>query len=242
MELGDLYALIKRLREPDGCPWDREQTLESLRTALVAEAYEVLEAIESGKGLSEELGDAIIVILMLVAIAEERGIFKLEEVLEGAYEKLRGRHPHVFGGESPDMGKVLERWEKSKSEEFPEGINTRQPALMLADEIGRKAARLGFDWESAQGVLGKLDEEIRELREAIADDADVAHEIGDILFAGAMLARKLGYSAEECLRDANARFLARFRKMRELAAAKGFALEEMSLEEMEELWQKAKML
>jgi len=243
MELSELYALVKRLREPGGCPWDREQTLDSLKSALVAEAYEVQEAIEEGGGLLQELGDVVLVTLMLAAIAEEGGRFSLEDVLVGARDKIIARHPHVFGDSSPEMRDVLSGWERSKATEFPDGVNTRQPALMLSDEIGRKAARLGFDWEDTAGVLDKLEEELRELREAIlsnADNTEVAHELGDLIFAAAMLARKLNCSAEDCLRDADRRFIARFRKMRELARDDGRKLEDMSLAEMEELWQKAK--
>jgi len=236
----EIYALVKRLRAPGGCPWDREQTLDSLKSALISEAYEVQEAIEEGSGLTEELGDVLLVTLMLVAIAEEEGRFSLEDVLTSAREKVIGRHPHVFGDSSPEMREVLSRWEKSKARKFPDGVNTRQPALALADEIGRKAARLGFDWEDAAGVLDKIEEELRELREAIKSGADVAHELGDLIFATAMLARKLGYSPEDCLRDADLRFLSRFARMRELAMEEGRDLEEMSLQEMEELWQKAK--
>jgi MazG family protein len=240
MEIAELYSLVKRLRGPGGCPWDREQTLDSLKSALVAEAYEVQEAIERGKGLSEELGDVLLVVLMLAAIAEEEARFSLEDVLASAKEKLIARHPHVFGNASSDMRELLFRWEKSKSKGFPESVNTCQPALLLADEIGRKASALGFDWEDAEGVLEKIYEELRELREAMKTNAGVAHELGDLLFASAMLARKLNLSPEDCLREADLRFLSRFTRMRELARQEGRNLEEMTLGEMEELWQKAK--
>lgn len=238
--MSEIYALVKSLREPGGCPWDREQTLDSLKSALISEAYEVQEAIEDKHGLLQELGDVLLVTLMLVAIAEEQGRFSLEDVLASAKNKIIGRHPHVFGDSSHKMSEVLSNWEKSKGKEFPDGVNTGQPALLLADEIGRKAARLGFDWEDTDGVLDKVEEELGELREAIKTGADVVHELGDLLFAAAMLARKIGCSAEDCLRDADKRFLFRFRKMRELAASEGRNLEEMSLPEMEELWQRAK--
>ncbi len=240
MEVSELYALVKRLREPGGCPWDREQTLDSLKSALIAEAYELQEAIEKREGISEELGDAIIVILLLSAIAEEGGILSLEEILTRARDKIIARHPHVFGDSSAEMRDVLSRWEKSKGVKFPDGVNTRQPALMLADEIGKKAARLGFDWEGPEGVLDKIAEELSELREAINDDANVAHELGDLIFAAAMLARKMGYSPEDCLRDADILCLSRFKSMRVLAEESGRTIEGMTLTEMEELWQKTK--
>ncbi|MGB9590759.1 MAG: nucleoside triphosphate pyrophosphohydrolase, partial [Candidatus Hydrothermia bacterium] len=228
------------LREPGGCPWDRQQTLDSLKSALISEAYEVQDAIEQGHGISEELGDVILVTLMLSAIVEESGLFSLEDILSSARDKIIARHPHVFSDSSSEIGEVLSRWEKSKGGDFPDGVNTRQPALMLADEIGRKASRLGFDWEGPDGVMDKIREELDELRDAIKNKSDVAHELGDLIFAAAMLARKLGYSPEDCLRDADIRFLSRFRRMRELARKEGRTIEGMTLPEMEELWQRAK--
>ncbi len=243
IDIWELYQLIRRLRAPDGCPWDRAQTLQSLKEAVAQEGYEVLEAIERGQGLSEELGDVLLVVLLLVAIAEEEGLFTLEEVLEGLKGKVIERHPHVFGDRKVSSeGEVLKNWEKFKKKPFPDNVNTAQPATLLADEIGRKASRLGFDWPGPREVLEKVKEELGELSEALerGDKAAAREELGDLFFAAAMLARHLGTSSEEALRRACLKFIERFRRLRDAAEREGRSLEEMSLREMDELWEKLK--
>ena len=243
IDIWDLYRLVRRLRAPDGCPWDRAQTLESLKEAVAQEGYEVLEAIERGRGLAEELGDVILVVLLLAEIAEEQGLFSLEDVLEGLRRKVIERHPHVFGeAKVSSEGEVLQNWEKSKKKSFPEGVNTAQPATLLADEIGRKAARLGFDWPGPGEVLEKLKEELGELEEALraGDERGAREELGDLLFAAAMLARHLGTTSESALRGACLKFLERFKRLKAEAERRGKSLEGMSLREMDELWEELK--
>ena len=244
-ELREIYALIQRLRAPDGCPWDRAQTLQSLKMNLVSEAYEVLDAIERGQNPAEELGDVLLVLLLMTAIGQEKGEFDLRDVLGSLKKKVIERHPHVFGSQKvSDQQEVLRNWERSKpsSGEFPDGVNTNQPSLMLADELGRKAKRLGFDWEDVASVFEKLKEEISELERALEGQGDPRHELGDLLFAAAMLARHIGTTGEDVLREADKRFILRFKTMRRMARDQGKDLQEMSLQEMEDLWQRAKHL
>ncbi len=243
IDIWDLYELVRRPHAPDGCPWDRAQTLESLKEAVAQEGYEVLQAIESGRGLAEELGDVILVVLLLAEIAEEQGLFTLEDVLEGLKRKIIERHPHVFGERKVSSEEeVLHNWEKSKKKPFPESVNTAQPATLLADEIGRKAARLGFDWPGPAEVLEKVKEELGELEDALSrgDKPAAKEELGDLLFAAAMLARHLDTTSEEALRRASLKFIERFKRLRDAASAQGKRLEEMSLREMDELWERLK--
>jgi tetrapyrrole methylase family protein/MazG family protein len=244
-----LQETIAHLRAPDGCPWDRQQTHESLRPHLLEEAYEALEAIDSGDpaALREELGDLLLQIVLQAQIASEAEDFSMADVVAGIQDKLIRRHPHVFGDlVLEDVDQVLHNWEGLKAGERAEagegggaldGVPHSLPALAQASEIQSRAARLGFDWRTADGVRAKLHEEWAELERA-ADDGQRDSEVGDLLFAVVNYARWLGVDAEASLRETNRRFRARFAHME--AAAVGRSLSEMSLEELDGLWEEAK--
>jgi tetrapyrrole methylase family protein/MazG family protein len=243
-----LQETIAHLRAPDGCPWDRQQTPESLRPHLLEEAYETLEAIDSGEpaALREELGDLLLQIVLQAQIASEAEDFSMADVIAGIQDKLIRRHPHVFGDlVVEDVEQVLHNWEDLKAGERAEAGGTRGaldgvprslPALAQALEIQLRAARLGFDWRSAEGVRAKLREEWNEL-EAASDDRQRAAEVGDLLFAAVNYARWLGVDPEASLRETNRRFRSRFARMESSA---GRSLSDLSLEELDELWQEAK--
>ncbi|HEY9854565.1 MAG TPA: nucleoside triphosphate pyrophosphohydrolase [Stenomitos sp.] len=251
-----LVEVIARLRAPDGCPWDREQSPESLRKFVLEEAYETVEAIDSGDvgAIEEELGDLLLQVVLQAQIFQEEGEFDIQDVSNAISDKLVRRHPHVFGETSVSGAEeVVQRWEDIKAQEKaaqPEkkqesalsGITMALPALVVAEKIQAKAARVHFDWPEAIQVLDKIEEEIGELREALREhmgqDA-VTHELGDILFAIANLGRKLKVDPEEALRLANHRFRRRFEQMEQLAEGR---FPELSLDEMEALWQRAKVL
>lgn len=253
-------ALMARLRAPGGCPWDREQTFDSIRRYTLEETYEVLDAIErrDWPGLKDELGDLLLQVLFYAEMAQESAYFRLEDVIENLNAKLVRRHPHVFA-EGRGVGtsaQVLAQWEAIKSEEAAErnqGTNDSShgasllstiprglPALMEASKLGSKAASIGFDWSEATPVFEKLEEELAELRTAIQknDRAGKQEEIGDVLFTVVNLARKLGVQAELALRGTNAKFRHRFAAME--ASAGGRALHTLSSDEMEQLWTVAK--
>lgn len=250
---------MARLRADGGCPWDRAQNLKSLRPYLVEETYEVLEEMdrvsEGGpwRPLCEELGDLLFQIVFHAQLAREMGEFSLTDVAEAISNKIVHRHPHVFGElRVAGTEQVLANWARLKAEErrqktgsegsVLEGVPSGAPALLRAERLGEKASRLGFDWPDVAGVRGKLDEELSELNLALAsqDPARVEHELGDVLFSLANLARHLGTPAEDALRAANSRFTSRFqaveRGLREAAVPFG----EASLPQLEALWQKAK--
>ncbi len=251
-----LLAIMARLRAPGGCPWDREQSIETLRPYLIEEAYEVLDAIERGDWdhLPEELGDLQLQIVFQAQIASEDGRFSIDDVLDSIAEKLIRRHPHVFGDTSVDSaGEVVKRWEEIKAEEkaakgadpdqaLLDSVASRQPALLEAYELGRKAAKTGFDWERLPDLVEKLREECDELAEAHAgDDADhLEEEVGDLLFMAVNIARFLKVHPELALRRANRKFRSRFGYIERELAAQGKRPEDSTLEEMEELWQRAK--
>lgn len=242
---------IAHLRSPEGCPWDREQTHRSLRANLLEEAYEVLEALdaEDAARLKEELGDLLLQIVFHSQIAVESGEFTMAEVIAHVNEKIRRRHPHVFGEvKVSGVRQVLENWEQIKQREKAErgqgasaldGVPKGLPALAQAVAYGERAARLKFDWDDAEGVLDKVVEELREIA-AAEDPARRAAELGDLLFTLAQLARHWGVDPEAALREANARFARRFRRLEALAAAQGRSLAALSPEEMEDLWRQAK--
>lgn len=244
----ELYELVTKLRSPEGCPWDREQTNETLKNTLIEESYEVLEAIESGdpEKLKEELGDVLFLVLMHVRIAEEMGYFTLDEVVEFTKKKMVERHPHVFGErEFKDRDELLTNWEKSKKKGTFDGLTFSLPALMLAQLVSERARRLGFDWPDPRGVLDKIEEEIGEFREAlkcgnITKKSKIEEELGDILFALANLSRHMGVEAEEALKYTVRKFVERFKLMESYARKGKMRFEDLSLEEMEELWQRAK--
>lgn len=246
-----LREIVARLRAPDGCPWDREQTHASLRGALVEECYEVIDAIERADdaNLQEELGDLLLHVVMHAQMAGERGAFALEEVAAGVCDKMIRRHPHVFGDRlAENSAEVLRQWEQIKREEkggatgLLDHLPSSLPALLRAQNAQKKAARVGFDWPTLDPVFEKIREETGEVRDALAagDPAAVEAEIGDLLFSAVNLARKSGVDAETALAAATNRFIERFRFIERRAAEAGRNVEDMSLEEMDRHWEDAK--
>jgi tetrapyrrole methylase family protein/MazG family protein len=249
-----LLAIMARLRAPDGCPWDLEQTLESLRPYLLEEAYEVLEALDAGDAAAhrEELGDLLLQIVFQARLREEDGAFAFADVADAISDKLVSRHPHVFaGGQVKDAEGVLKQWAALKREEKRkkggglsalEGVPRELPALARADRLTEKASRVGFDWPDAAGARAKVTEELGELDEAIASGrrAEIERELGDTLFALANLARKLGVAPEEALRGTVGRFITRFTHVEQELERRGVAPGMSSLQEMDLLWDEAK--
>jgi tetrapyrrole methylase family protein/MazG family protein len=248
-----LMDIVKRLRAPGGCPWDREQTHQSLKRNLVEEAYEVLEAIDEGEPqmLAEELGDLLVQVAFHADIAREAGEFQLADVLTSVNRKLVRRHPHVFGDVNVADAREVERnWERIKEEERQQkgqrkspvdGIPRDMPALTYAQLMQDRVARVGFEWDNISGVLDKIVEEVAEFRRASTDEEKV-HELGDLFFAMVNLSRWLSIQAEDALRQANRRFQQRYVKMEELAQHRGLDFAQLPLDEKEALWQEAKRL
>jgi MazG family protein len=244
-----LREIVARLRAPDGCPWDREQTHASLRGALIEECYEVIEAIERADdaNLKEELGDLLLHVVLHAQMAGERSAFTLEEVAADICEKMVRRHPHVFGDRlAADSGAVLRQWEEIKRSEkgkpvgVLDGLPTSMPALLRAQNAQKKAAHVGFDWPDAGPVFEKMQEEIGEVRAAMAagDARAVEDEVGDILFTAVNLARKLHVDAETTLAAATNRFIRRFQAVeRELGDRK---MQETPLAELDRIWDRIK--
>lgn len=244
-----LRGIVGRLRAPDGCPWDREQTHASLRGALIEECYEVIDAIERADdaNLREELGDLLLHVVMHAQMASERSAFTLEEVAAEVCEKMIRRHPHVFGDKlAADSTEVLRQWEqikraeKGRSAGILDALPTSMPALLRAQNAQKKAARVGFDWPDAGPVFEKFQEEIAEVREALAagDQRAVEAEVGDILFTAVNLARKLHVDAETSLAAATNRFITRFQAVeRELGDRK---MEGTPLAELDRIWDRIK--
>lgn len=246
--------VVAHLRAPeDGCPWDKEQTIPSMGTYLVEEAYEALSEIEDGRmeGVREELGDLLLIILMIAQIASEEGEFAFADVVQGIHRKIVRRHPHVFGEvEVEGAAGVLRNWEKLKEEErqnngqetvkgMLDGVPKALPALLQAQEYQDRAAHVGFDWPNLEGVVEKVLEEWREVAEA-GDAQEREKELGDLLFAAVNLVRWYKANAETLLRSANKRFKARFEYIEQSARSQGRQLADLSLDEMEALWQEAK--
>ena len=242
-----LVDIIARLRAPDGCPWDREQTHTSLRENLLEECYEVLEALDeedSGK-LCQELGDLLMQIVLHAQIAVEAGEFELGDILTGINAKLIHRHPHIFGSKTvKDAGEVAHNWEILKKEE--RGADTsilaslpeQMPALGYSQAIQRRVARVGFDWEDIDGVIDKLAEEVGEFKQGT--EAQKATEFGDLLFTLVNIARRLGIDSEAALREANQKFCRRFTCMEELCRQRGINIGDLSFDEQNKLWEEAK--
>jgi len=259
-EAGELFArfveLIARLRAPGGCPWDREQTHESVKPMTIEEAYEVGHAIDEGddEELLGELGDLLLQVVFHANIAEERGAFRLKQVIGRVSDKMVRRHPHVFGGDSASTpGEVLRSWEAIKAQEreakgkddasMLDSVHKGLPAVMEAFQMTTKVSRVGFDWREADGALLKLDEEVLELREAIRAKADhraVAEEVGDLLFVAVNVARLTGVDPESALKAANRKFRRRFRHVEERLRADGRRPADSTLDEMDRLWDEAK--
>jgi tetrapyrrole methylase family protein/MazG family protein len=262
-----LVKLQARLRAPDGCPWDREQTHATLRTYLIEEAYEVLDAMNSGDDakFANEMGDLLLQVVFHSQIAAEQGRFTVADVIREVHEKMVRRHPHVFGEKrARDAAEVLRNWEQIKAQErqgdtpaqggkaraqndeslksLLDGVPRTLPATMEGLQLTRKASRAGFDWEHAAGIFEKLQEETAELRQASdgKDAARVEEEMGDLLFAVVNLARFLDVDPEIALKNANAKFARRFREMERMAAAKGQAFADVARTDKERLWEAAK--
>ncbi len=247
-----MAAISARLRAPDGCPWDRKQTHTSLRPYLLEEAYETIDAIETGTpaDLAEELGDLLLQVILHAQFAAEEGAFDLTDVYRSIAAKIVRRHPHVFAGlEVGGEQQVLSNWESIKADERAErgkghegafgGIARALPALPASREIQERASSLGWDWDAIEGVWEKVGEEIEELR-AAGTDAERLHELGDVLFALVNLARWMKLDPEEALRTANHRWVARYRRVEALAAERAVDLEALSLSEKDLLWDEVK--
>jgi MazG family protein len=258
---GDAFArfveLIARLRAPGGCPWDREQTHESLKPMTLEEAYEVVEAIDRGddQELAGELGDLLLQVVFHAQLASEGGRFTIADVIERVLEKMVRRHPHVFADHpAATPGEVLRNWEALKEEEragkgkgsdtsMLDSVSRSLPATMEAFQMTTKVSRVGFDWPDATSVLAKLEEEVGELKEAVAageGPTAVGDEIGDLLFVIVNLARHLGVDPESALKAGNRKFRRRFRYVEERLRARGKKPADSSLDEMDALWNEAK--
>jgi MazG family protein len=258
-----LVEIMRVLRSPEGCPWDREQSVESLRPFVLEETYEVLEAIDSGDraALCEELGDFLFEAVFVSRICEEEGSFSIGDAVQTIADKLVRRHPHVFTPDGQPLGnteitsrEVKERWEAIKVRErnsakkaertLLTGVPRTMPALLRAYELSTRAATVGFDWVNASDVLDKIDEEVRELREAVATagsgSPEAEEELGDLFFALANLSRKMGIEPESALRRANDKFQARFEGVERRVRDEGRELPQLTLEEMEEHWRAVK--
>ncbi|MBI5376520.1 MAG: nucleoside triphosphate pyrophosphohydrolase [Candidatus Schekmanbacteria bacterium] len=245
--------IMEKLRSPEGCPWDKEQTTTSLKPYLVEEAYEVLEAIDSGSPhkLKEELGDLLLQVVFHSQIASEEDKFTIDDVLKNLNEKLVRRHPHVFDDLKLSTPKeVLANWETIKKNEknsdgkasVLEGIPRSLPSLLFAFTLQKRVARVGFDWENVEGAQDKLLEEIKEFEQSVAkmNPVDMEEELGDILFSIVNVARFYGLHPEEALKKTCMKFIKRFQYIEEKAGEEGKELEGMSLEEMDKFWNEAK--
>jgi len=254
-----LRVLMKRLLDPGGCPWDREQTHATLKQYMIEQAYEACEAIDDGDDLElcEELGDVGLQVVFHAELAERRGAFNLDDVYASICKKLLDRHPHVFGTvDAADSDAVLKNWEQIKKEEkatkaaergterksILDGVPKAMPSLQRAGRLQEKASRVGFDWPSSEPVLEKVREEFEELAEAASqkDRAHIEEEMGDLLFSLVNVSRFLDIQPEECLRWACEKFTARFEWIENYTEAQGRDLSSMSLQEMDQLWDEAK--
>ena len=245
-----LMEIIEKLRGPDGCPWDREQTHESLLPYFIEEAYEVIEGVEAGdiNSLKEELGDMLLHIVFQANIAEQNNEFTIEDSLNHINEKLIRRHPHVFGDKKADAAfHAKQNWELQKHKEKKresrlDGVPDSLPALTRAQRLQEKASYTGFDWEKIEDVWAKIHEEIQELKEAQenGDKAHIEEEIGDTIFSFVNLARFLNISAEAALRKTNRKFTTRFKAVEEELKKRGKDVEESNLDEMDEIWNMVK--
>lgn len=245
---------MRRLRGPDGCPWDREQTIDSLKSNLIEETYEVIDAMESGDraDLKEELGDLLLQVVFQAQICDEEGSFTFDDVAGTIADKLVRRHPHVFGDVQADTSdQVIRNWEKIKKTEkggetprsLVDGIPRHLPALSKAHLVQKRVAKVGFEWDEIGGVVAKLEEELAEVKEAMEnkDAAAIREELGDLLFSTVNLSRYLGHESEELLNENIAKFSRRFQGLENRLHAEGRELETCSLDELEAVWQAVKM-
>ena len=264
----DLVDLMERLRSPNGCPWDREQTYATLAPMMLEEAYEAFEAVEEARAgrpneLRDELGDLLFQIIFYAQVAKERNEFTIDDVTNAIHTKMVRRHPHVFGEvKADDSATVLLNWETMKAEErraagksenastsILDGVPSKAPALMEAHQLSTKAARVGFDWKSIDDIFDKLHEEIDELRGAITQHAEskdeathtrVREELGDLLFAATNIARHLHVEPEAALKLTNRKFRQRFKYIEDTLRDQGRTFQDVSIDDLENLWQKAK--
>ena len=245
----DLEEIVRILRAPGGCPWDAEQTHQSIRRNFLEEAYEAAEAIdeENPEHLKEELGDVLLQVVFHARMEQEEGRFDLDAVADGVCKKLIYRHPHVFGDVSVSgTGEVLSNWEELKRKEKGQATNTDAlesvarslPALWRAEKVQKKAKKAGFDWPDVSGALDKLSEELEELKAAAAEGTNVAEELGDLLFSAVNVSRFLKVDCEDALNQATDKFIDRFRKVE--AQAGDRPMTEMTLAELDQLWERAK--
>jgi len=244
-----LVDIMKKLRSPDGCPWDREQSYKDIATHTLEETYEVLDAIDRGdlNDLKEELGDLLLQIIFYSQIADEENQFNIDDVIEGISKKLIHRHPHVFGDTKANTSdEVVERWEMLKLKEGKKsvlgGVPKSLPALLKAYRIGEKTSRIGFDWEDTEGILSKIEEEARELHEARKnqDPQKTEDEYGDLLFTLANIGRFLKIDPETALRKATNKFITRFQFMEKIISEKKKNIDSLTPDEWDNLWKKAK--
>lgn len=246
--MDDLLEIMKTLRAPDGCPWDREQTHQSIRKNMLEEAYEAADAIdqEDMDNLKEELGDVLLQVVFHARMAEEEGHFTFDDVVDGVCRKLVFRHPHVFGTvEAQGAEGALSAWDAQKRKEkgqrttgdAMDSVARAMPALMRAEKIQSKAQKAGFDWPEIGPALDKLSEEVAEFRQAVEDSTNVEEELGDVLFAAVKAGRFAGVDSEEALQKACEKFIRRFRLVEQFA---GGPLSEMDLPRLEALWRRAK--
>ena len=263
----DLVELMQKLRAPDGCPWDREQTYATLAPMLLEEAYEAFEAVEEAREgqpneLRDELGDLLFQIIFYAQVAKEQGDFSINDVTGAIHAKMVRRHPHVFGEvDARDTATVLRNWEAMKQDErraagkserdesLLDGVSSKAPALMEAHQLSTKAARVGFDWDKLEDIFAKLEEEVAELRAAIqthassndeSDHTRIREELGDLLFAATNIARHLKVEPEAALKLTNRKFRRRFGYIEKRLAERGQTFDAATLDEMETLWQEAK--
>ena len=240
--------IIARLRAPDGCPWDREQTHLSLRENLLSETYEVLDALdgESPEKLCEELGDLLLQIVLHAQIARDENEFDISDVIRNISEKIIRRHPHIFGDTKAETsGDVMHNWESIKKKEREAGtsmlssVPRQMPALAYAYDIQKRVARVGFDWEDIEGNIDKITEEVREIWQA-GNQREKEEEYGDLLFTIANVIRRDGIDPETALRNANKKFYKRFSKMEEVCRSRGEDFSKLTFEEQNKLWEEAK--
>ena len=252
-DINDLVDIVEILRSPEGCPWDREQDHKSIRRDFLEETYEVIEAInkDDRDGLLEELGDVLLQVVFHTQIEREKGSFELSDVADGICKKMIERHPHVFGNVNAETSEqVLENWDVIKKRTKSQKTQTESmlsiprefPALMRADKVQKKAAKVGFDWDSVDGAFDKVSEELQELKEAVlmgvVDNA--REELGDLLFSVVNVSRFIKVDSEEALTGATDKFIDRFSKVEEMAKEQGLYMKETELSELDKLWDEAK--
>ncbi len=246
----ELVEVMKKLRSPGGCLWDREQTHQSIKRNMIEESYEAVEAIDEGDfdDLREELGDLLLQVIFHSQMAEEEGKFNIYDVIHGIVEKIKRRHPHIFNGiKARSTGEILRRWEEIKKNEKGDGRNSLNqipkslPSLHYALLIQQRAARFGFDWSNGRDILQKLSEELNEFQHEVEVDGEfTGDELGDLLFTLVNIARHLNVDPEDALNSTCRKFIKRFNEMESVAKARGKNLEEMSLSEMDAIWNQVK--